>query len=95
MLKKNPKQAEKTAQALSDATDYLTHSKIIDHKEAKSRLKLKVKYISEKSDLWKKIWELYVRSQRHVSEKGFAKVISSSKLEVNQSIKIQQIEASK
>lgn len=84
MMKTNMRQAKRTAKMLSEAEEYLTHTKIIDYQEAKARLKLTVEYIDKSSDLWKQIWELYVRSQNYIMKTQLSKLFGSSTLEIRQ-----------
>ncbi|UZE93917.1 MAG: hypothetical protein IB618_04125 [Candidatus Pacearchaeota archaeon] len=94
MLKRNQKQAEKTAEILSSADKYLTHTKVIDYKEARRHLKLKVKYIRKETRLWKNIWELYVRAQKHITDQNLTKMVGSSSIEIGQSVSVKKIEKS-
>lgn len=90
MLRHDKKQAEKTAAKLSNAEEYLTHSKVIDYNDAKKRLKLNVQLIDKESDLWKLIWELYVRSQKYIAQGNLTKLLSSNSLEIRQSISVKR-----
>lgn len=80
MLQNNTDHAEKVASWLSDGKTYKSHGKVIDHMEAKDKLKLNVELIDPNSELWYLIWELYVRSEHDLSKStsvGAAKLYES------------------
>jgi len=58
MKGKSQKEVEKTVQMLASKDMFFSHGSVIDHKEA-GNLGLVVRFLSEKDELWQKIWLLY------------------------------------
>jgi Serine dehydrogenase proteinase len=90
MLKNNPKQAEKVAKMLSEGVEYKSHGKVIDYTEAHDVLQLNVEKISEQSEIWSKIWELYCRSILFLQNSGpaAAKLFESEKVSLTMNMQI-------
>lgn len=89
MLKNDTAHAEKVASWLSDGQTYKSHGKVIDHLEAKNKLKLNVELIDPNSELWYLIWELYVRSEHELAQStaiGAAKLYESEFASLRMSI---------
>lgn len=78
MLRENPEQAEKVADWLSDGKTYKSHGKPIDFHEAQTTLKLNVDEINNESDLWQKIWELFLRSTQYLQVSNSVKLFEST-----------------
>jgi len=92
MLKKNPSQADRVAEWLSEGKKYKSHGKVIDFKEAHDVLKLNVEKIDSNSKLWTDIWELYCRSMAFIQQnqlQGAAKLFESESVSLLMNIQIQ------
>ena len=77
MLKDDNVQANLVAKWLSEGDEYKSHGKPIDFQEARDKLKLNVDELSNTSNLWQNIWELFVRSLQFVQSKSSAKLFES------------------
>ena len=96
MLKKDPRQANRVAQWLSEGKKYKSHGKVIDFTEAHDVLKLNVEKIDQTSTLWTDIWELYCRSiaflQQHQAQ-GAAKLFECDTVTLMQNLQVQIVQA--
>ncbi|KAA2282169.1 SDH family Clp fold serine proteinase [Candidatus Nitrosocosmicus agrestis] len=91
MLNDNPEQAKLVANWLSDGTTYRSHGKPIDFKEAKEKLKLNVDELDKDSDLWQKIWEVFLRTIYHAQVTNNAKLFESKTNSLGMSVNIASI----
>jgi ClpP class serine protease len=88
MLKDDPDQAKEVAKWLSEGERYKSHGKVIDYNEAHDVLKLKVEKISQNSDLWTNIWELYCRSVIALQQQGSAKLFESESVSLAMQVQV-------
>lgn len=80
MLRADPARAKTTADTLSSAQAFLSHGRAIDHRFAHEKLGLKVTYLEPNVPLWKKVWEVHVRSHlSHYQPMGCVKIVESSR----------------
>jgi ClpP class serine protease len=92
MLKNDPEWAKKVAEFLTTGEKYKSHGKVIDYHEAKNVLKLNVDLIDEKSELWNKLWELYVRGTQYLQITNQAKLFENEKTSIAMQIGISPIQ---
>lgn len=82
MLKDDPEQAKKVAEMLTTGKEYKSHGKVINYKEAKEKLRLNVELIDENSELWDKLWELYIRGEQFLRITNQAKLFENEKVSI-------------
>ena len=80
----SPKKALKIARHLTDTNKYYSHGQVIDAKEA-NNLGLDVSLLGKKDDLWRLIWELYLRSDTHLTE-GIVKLFETKNISLHRSV---------
>jgi len=91
MMKARPAKAKEVATALTEGKKYKSHGKVIDFAEAKNELQLDVDLIDNKSPLWDKIWELYIRGTQFLMLTNQAKLFENEKVSLAISISVAQI----
>ena len=86
MLQSQPQQAEKVAKLLCEGIEYKSHGKVIDFNEAKINLKLNVELIDKNSELWRYIWELYLRCKLILEKSNGANLFAFEKEVIIQTV---------
>lgn len=70
--------AERVAKQLAESRDYLSHGRMIDHKQAAgSELGLKIDYLPPGDQVWEWFWELYCRSELFLRQTQNTKLYES------------------
>lgn len=64
-------------QQLSEPANFRVHSRMIDGNTAKTKLQLNVRLLAKDSDLWKSIWQYYIRAEVNLQNAGAGKIIES------------------
>lgn len=59
MFKEDAGKADSVAEKLCDTKKYLSHGTVIDAKEAKEEIGLKVDFLEKDNELWNKLWRLH------------------------------------
>lgn len=77
MLKGNPTKAKKVAKELSDAEKWLSHGRVIDADEAKNKLKINVRKLTQDDELWQYIWYLHCCYGVLFRKTGISKIYES------------------
>jgi len=76
MLKDRPEEARRVAEALSTPSG--SHGEMISHARAASEYALKVEYLPQDHELWKLLWELYIRSDMYLRSSRKLKLLESA-----------------
>lgn len=92
MMKQNPQWAETVAEMLTKGEKYKSHGKVINFTEAKKVLKLNVELIDNKSELWEKLWELYIRGNQFLQITNQAKLFENEKVSIAMQVGVSQIQ---
>jgi hypothetical protein len=77
MLREDHAKAARAANALSRADQLYSHGRAIDYKYAGEELGLTVTYLKPDDALWKKVWEVHIRSYWEEIQGNLAKIIES------------------
>lgn len=68
---------KKVLKALSTVDDFKVHGRLINAHRARHDLKLDVELLPKDDDVWKQLWQYYVRADTSLSQTGHAKLVET------------------
>lgn len=80
--KRNPINVDDIGNNFLDDSRTFSHGRLIGWEAAK-QLGLKVKYIDKNDDIWKIVWEIYIRAKIAIERSMFAKIIEDPNNSLN------------